>query len=366
MSMTIWILFALMTGAAVMAVLWPLSRRPTLPGGQEADAAFYQDQIAEIDRDLERGLISAREAEAARAEAGRRLLRAAAQADQAANAEGEPALRRRRAASALALSLVPLCALTVYGAYGSPALPGKPLAARVGADPERIDIAEAVARIEGHLAQNPNDGRGWEIVAPVYMRSGRYDDAAKAYEAAIRALGPSADRFANLGEALVNAASGVVSAEARSAFEAALKADPVAPKAQFYLARAAEQDGDRAGAASRYQALVASSPPDAPWVPVVKDRLAALQGPAADIAALPPGQQGEAIRGMVEGLSGRLASQGGTVEEWARLVRARTVLGERDKAVAALAEARKAHAADPGKLAELEALVRPLGLEARP
>jgi cytochrome c-type biogenesis protein CcmH len=361
--MTIWILFALMTGAAVMAALWPLSRRPALARAAEADTVFYRDQIAEIERDLDRGLISAREAEAAKAEAGRRLLRAASETEQAAPDEGEPALRRRRAASALALSIIPLCALAVYGAYGSPALPAKPLASRIESDPARIDLAQAVAQIEAHLAQNPGDGRGWEVIAPVYMRSGRYDDAAKAFEAAIRASGPSPDRLANLGEALVNAKAGVVSADARATFEEALKLDSNLPKAQFYLARAAEQDGDRDGAARRYATLIASSPADAPWLPLVRDRLAALGGPAADIAALPAPAQSEAIRGMVEGLSARLAAQGGSVEEWGRLIRARVVLGERDKALAALDEARRAHA---DKRAELDALVAPLGLENRP
>jgi cytochrome c-type biogenesis protein CcmH len=378
MSMTLWILFAMMTGAAVMAVLWPLSRRPVGAGGPDADAAFYRDQIAEIERDLGRGLISPREAEAARAEAGRRLLRSAAGADRAADNEGEPALRRRRAASALALSLVPLLALAVYGAYGSPGLPAKPVAARASADPAGMNIAQAVAKIEAHLAQHPEDGQGWEVVAPVYMRAGRYDDAVKAYETAIRTLGGNAVRYENLGEAIVTAEAGVVSADARRAFERALAADPSAPRAQFHLARAAEQDGDRAGAIRRYEALVASSPADAPWLTLVKGQLAKLQGapapeaqrapggPAADIAALPPAEQNAAIRGMVEGLSARLEAQGGSVDEWTRLVRARMVLGERDRAVAALAQARLALAGDAAALARLDSLAASMGQEARP
>jgi cytochrome c-type biogenesis protein CcmH len=378
MSMTLWILFAMMTGAAVMAVLWPLSRRPIGAVGPDADAAFYRDQITEIERDLGRGLISPREAEAARAEAGRRLLRSASGADRAADNEGEPALRRRRAASALALSLVPLLALAVYGAYGSPGLPSRPVAARAPADPARMDLAQAVAQIEAHLAKNPEDGQGWEVVAPVYMRAGRHDDAVKAYEAAIRTLGGSAARYEKLGEAIVTAEAGVVSAGAREAFERALAADPSSPRAQFHLARAAEQDGDRAGAIRRYEALVAGAPADAPWLPLVKQRLAGIQGapaagaqpapgaPAADIAALPPTEQNAAIRGMVEGLSARLETQGGSVEEWTRLVRARMVLGERDKAEAALAQARRALANDAAALARLDSLSASMGQEARP
>ncbi|KAA2237259.1 c-type cytochrome biogenesis protein CcmI [Salinarimonas soli] len=364
--MTIWILFAVMTGAAVMAVLWPLSRRPEAAGGPDADAAFYRDQIAEIERDMGRGLLSPREAEAARAEAGRRLLRSNAAVDHIVDKEGEPALRRRRAASTLALSIVPLLALATYGAFGSPGLPGRPATARAPADPAAMDLGQAVAQIEAHLAKSPEDGRGWEVLAPVYMRAGRFADAAKAYEAAIRALGGNADRYANLGEALVNAGDGVVSAEARAAFDKAVAADAAAPKAQFYLARAAEQDGDRAAAIGRYESLIAAAPADAPWLPLVRQRLAALQGPAVDIAAMPPADQSAAIRGMVEGLAARLEGQGGSIEEWTRLVRARMVLGEPDKAAAALAGARRALAGDPAALARLDALASSMGQEARP
>jgi cytochrome c-type biogenesis protein CcmH len=119
--MTLWILLAAMTGGAIAAVLWPLSRRPEhAVKVEDPNTQFYQDQIAEIERDLDRGVLSASEAEAARAEAARRLLRAAERGEGASSAVGEPALRRRRAVSALTLSLVPLVALAVYGVLGSP------------------------------------------------------------------------------------------------------------------------------------------------------------------------------------------------------------------------------------------------------
>src|SRR3954467_9182634 len=87
--MMIWTVFALMTGAAVMAVLWPLSRRPA--GDQDGpDAQFYREQLAEIERDLERGLLIPAEAEAARIEAGRRLLRAMAAGRAASDMVGPP------------------------------------------------------------------------------------------------------------------------------------------------------------------------------------------------------------------------------------------------------------------------------------
>ena len=363
--MALWAVLGLMTAAAMMAVLWPLSRRPAVAGLLDLDTRFYRDQIAEIDRDLERGLISRAEAESAKAEAGRRLLRANASAAAAADGVAEPALRRRRAASALALSTVPLLALAVYGAYGSPHLPGLPLSARLQADPGRVDVAAAVARIEAHLTQNPQDGRGWEVVAPVYLRSGRIEDGVRAYEAALRLLGDTAPRLAAYGEAIVSARDGLVVTEARAAFEQALKLDPADPKARFYLAEAAEQDGDVEAARRHFADLVAASPAGAPWLPLVKERLARLKGtgPGPALAAAPAQEREAAIRGMVEGLAARLESSGGTVEDWARLVRSYAVLGEPDQARSALGKARQALASSTDAAGRLQSIAQELKLE---
>jgi cytochrome c-type biogenesis protein CcmH len=363
--MGIWVVFALMTGAAVLAVLWPLSRVPARPAEERVESQFYRDQIAEIERDAARGLISPAEAEAAKTEAARRLLRATPGSGALADAMGEPALRRRRAVSAIALSVVPLLALALYGAYGSPQLPAQPLSARLEARQQQLDFATAIARVEGHLAANPDDGRGWEVLAPVYLRAGRFEEAAKAYGAAIRLLGESAPRLAAYGEALVSAKDGVVSEEARGAFEKALGLEPATVKASFYLAQAAEQDGDREKARGHYAAIVTRSPPDAPWLPLIRERLAKLPGGegAAAVASLPAPDREAAIRGMVEGLAARLDANGGSAEEWSRLVRSYAVLGEREKARSTLDKARQAVAASTASRDALDAVARDLRLD---
>ena len=60
-----------------------------------------------------------------------------------------------------------------------------------------------MAQVEAHLESNPDDGRGWEVVAPVYLRLGRFEDAVKARRNALRLIGANADREADLGEALI-------------------------------------------------------------------------------------------------------------------------------------------------------------------
>jgi cytochrome c-type biogenesis protein CcmH len=357
--MVIWVILLVMTAAAVMAVLWPLSRHDSAPAPEDPNTQFYREQIAEIERDRERGMLLAEEAEAAKAEAGRRLLRAGANADAAIQAVGEPALRRRRAVSALALSLVPILAVAIYGAYGSPHVSGAkpPVQARAG---DGLDLAAAMAQIESHLAKNPEDGKGWDIIAPVYLRMGRVNDAANAYASALRLLGRDATRLTNYGEALVLAQSGIVSAQAKAAFDEALRLDRSSTRARFYLAQAAAQDGQLDKARAEYTSLLSSAPPDAPWVPVVKDQLARLDGSApAGAEAMP---NAEAIRGMVEGLAARLETQGGTAEEWTRLMRSYVVLGQRDKALAAARQARAALAKDGSGLQMVEAMAQDLQL----
>ena len=242
--MMIWAIFAAMTGAAVFALLWPLSRGRAQGFADAADArSLYRSQLKEIDRDLARKLIGDEEAQAARTEAARRLLRAAG--DEAGPAgETEPSLRRRRASSALMLSVVPLLALLIYGLYGSPGQPDQPLAARLEKAGPQQDFAIVLARMEAHLAANPGDAKGWALLAPIYLRQGRYDEAAKAFAAAVRAGKPDAELYAGLGEARIMETGGIVTAAAREALAEAVKLDPKSPRARYYLALAKEQDGE--------------------------------------------------------------------------------------------------------------------------
>jgi cytochrome c-type biogenesis protein CcmH len=206
------------------------------------------------------------------------------------------------------------------------------------------------------------------------MRLGRFDDAVKARRNVLRLLGPTAERETDLGEALTGAANGVITAEARAAFERALKLEPSDMRARFFMGHAAQQDGRSKEAAEIWRKLLAEAPPDAPWTGIVREALArvdpsapAPRGPSAeDIAAaadLPPEQRAAMVRGMVEGLAERLKRDGSDVEGWLRLVRAYMVMGEKDKALAAASDARRALAGDPEKLRRVNDLVKGLGLE---
>jgi cytochrome c-type biogenesis protein CcmH len=368
--MTLWFVFALMTVAAIFAVLLPLGRSARAQD-QGSEVAVYKDQLAEIERDLAAGLIPAPDAEAARVEVSRRLLAAAASEPAVAPTSN---LKWRRVAAVLALAGLPLIAVGVYMPLGSPRLQDFPLAERERGSGSGMaqSLENLVAQVQDHLEKNPTDGRGWNVLAPVLERLGRFDDAVRAYRNSLTYNGESAERRSDLGEALAAAAGGVVTAEAKTEFERAHALNADDPKANYFLGLAAEQDGRKDDAATIWRALLAKAPADAPWRALVQSSLARVGGggtmPALSdetIAAskeMAEGDRNAMVRGMVERLATRLKEKGDDVESWLRLVRAYLVMGERDKAVGASADARQAVASDAERLRQLNEGLRTLGL----
>ncbi len=363
------IVLILMTGAAILAVLWPLARssRP-VQGGSEI--AVYQDQLAEIGRDRNAGLIGEVEAEAARIEVSRRLLAAA---DAPVLRPAAQSLGHRRAALIGVLIVLSLLPCTLYAMFGSPDVPGQPAMAR-RALPADEPIARLVAQVEARLTRNPGDGQGWEVLAPVYMRLGRFDDAVAAWRKALALNGETAIREASLGEALVAAANGIVTPEAKQIFTHAMALDAHDAKARYFLGLADEQEGNREAAAATWRNLIAEAPANAPWVGFVRAALArvsttppAASGPSpeqmAAAEAMTDAQRTEMIRGMVGQLAARLHADGTDVEDWLKLVRAYAVLGDADNAKAAAADARHALAQRPDDIKRIDQLVKGLGLE---
>jgi len=371
--MILWLILALMTAAAIVAVILPLARRSDLvrSGGE---VAVYRDQLDEVERDHTAGLIGAPEADAARIEISRRLL-AAAEDDAASPAppSASTALRRRRVVAFVSLLLLPFGTGGLYAWLGSPGLVFGPASAQDSVTADRqMKVESLVSKVEGHLRAHPEDGRGWEVLAPVYMQLGRYTDSANAWRNALRLLGEDADREANLGEALMADANGVVTEDAKTAFVRAVTLDSTTVSARFYLGVAAEQDGDRAKAAKIWRDLIADAPSGAHWVGDVRTALARVENravaplpgptPTEMVAAAkqPSTEQFAMIRSMVDGLAAQLKHDSSNVDGWVRLVRSYKVLGEADKADAAVAEAQKALAGNAEKRQQLDAGLKAL------
>jgi cytochrome c-type biogenesis protein CcmH len=405
--MTLWLILSLMTAAAIFAVLWPLSRRGSVVA-QGHDIAVYRDQLAEVERDRKLGLIAATDAEAAKLEISRRLLAAADQADEAEQKADEPKpgaaakskaksrkaaqaksaapaedparLWRRRAAALVALLALPALSAVLYMKWGSPQLPGMPLAMRQDLPLEQRSIESMVAQVEAHLEQRPNDGRGWEVVGPVYMKMGRFSDAVRARTNTLRLLGATAGRESDLGEAQVAAANGVVTEEARQTFDRALKLDPADLRAQYFMGLAALQDGRPPEAIRIWSAVLENAPANAPYRRLTQQSLARIDPQAAQIEPkapqpgpnqedlkaaeqLTPEQRAEMVRGMVDRLADRLKTDGSDFDGWVRLVRAYVVMGDADKAREALTNARKSVGSDAEKNNRLDALAESLGIK---
>jgi cytochrome c-type biogenesis protein CcmH len=338
-----------LTLAAIAAILWPALRAGRTPDRASFDIRVYKDQLQEVERDRERGLIGAEEARAAQLEIERRLLKAA-EAVASEAAAGAPGGRKWAVTAAL---LLPVFALLLYLRLGAPDLSDQPLAARAPA-PTEPDVAQMVARLEARLQAVPDDAEGWLMLGRSKGVLGDAPASVTAYRRSL-ALRPEDPRaMVGLAEALTLAAGGVVTPEAQALFERVASLASGEPRAGYYLGVAASQAGDLHAAIERWRAILAANPTDAPWRPAVEAALRqaardlgidpapilagvpgtppaaepGLSAEAARIAALPPEERNRRIREMVDGLAARLEADGGDLAGWVRLARARTVLGE--------------------------------------
>ena len=362
-------LLALLTTATVAALLWPLLRM-RLPARDRlsGELAIYRDQLAELERERAAGSVSPAEAAAARTEIERRMLAAGDAATAAAKAKTSSDTVQKWLPPALSL-FVPLLALGLYLQTGRPGLPAAPFADRGTEHPapsRQLDVAGLLAEARARLAQDPND----------------------------------ADALAALAEGLTLEAGGTVTQPALEALQRALKTRPDDARILYYLGLHEAQSGDSKAALARWREVEAGSPPDAPWLPMLRAEIARVakaagievppaaaappsqmrqsQAPQSTMpqpsreqqeamAQLSPEQQQQAIRTMVEGLAARLAAAPQDRAGWLRLANAWKVLGEHANAAAAYARADTLAPVDARILADwAEAHVRQLAPGAVP
>lgn len=366
----IWVVFALLAAAVAAVLLLPAVRGAAAPAVGDRNArerAVYRDQLAELDRDVERGMIGEAEAEGARNEIARRLIAVSADAPAGSRLGGA-------AVALVSVLLVPAVALPLYFVSGSPHLPDVPRAERIRQAAQTGDFEALIVQVEEHLARNPDDLQGWDVLAPAYRRVQRWSDAAEAQRNILRLSPRTAGALADYGEALVLAGGGLVSADAHRVFAEALAIDAKLPKARYFDALALKQEGKTAEAKAAFEAFLAETPDDAPWRPMLLAEMndMGLEGgqkpPGPDrqdmaaAADMTPEERQTMIRSMVDGLEERLATDGSDLEGWLRLIRARSVLGETDRAGRAYSDARDRFKDDPQALARLEGLAKEMNI----
>jgi len=367
-----WIVLGAATFAAVLAVLWPAIRGVRPPPPREAhDVALYRAQLAELDRDRAEGRLSDREHRDAVLEVQRRLL-AAVSAPPATPTKAETPAAARWLIGGIAAAL-PALALALYLPRGMPGMPAFPHAeVQAVRQAERAETDALLAQVRARIATLPPDSedarRGWALIANVERRRG---NTAASIEAGRRAL---AIRFEpglaiDLAESLAIIADGQVTSEARQLLERARAAAPDDVRARYYLALADLQAGDTEAALAGFRAVERLAPPDAPWRPMLAERIAeaemrarakAAPGPTREqmeaVADLPVEQRAAMIEGMVARLAERLRETPNDAEGWLRLARAYRVLGRAGEARAALDRAAALLPDDPRVVAERMAL----------
>jgi cytochrome c-type biogenesis protein CcmH len=391
----LWLIFAILTFIVLAGLLVPLLRSASdePPPRVDYDIVVYRHQLTEIEQEIERGLLTEAQAEAARAEVHRRML-AAEDAELKTPVKPLRAENRHaRLAAIIAIAIVlPLGAAIMYGALGSPGLIGKPYAWRIKHDPEFVFAATAEKLAE--LLQSSPSASGYKRLAEMYFNARNYEQAAAADRRAIGLGATDAVTWSELGEAVVMMNGGAVVPEALLAFTNSLGINPDGERARFYIGLAETQIGNLKQAVAIWRDLEKDSAAGAPWLPMLREHIAVFSkegkfdpasvppsppstgsmnvaiiamtnamhlqagakvpaGPASD--AVPPSDQAgmsapvapplngddrdTMIRAMVQRLADRMEKNPDDATGWQRLAHAYVVLGEKDKARAAIGHA---------------------------
>lgn len=401
--MTFWILTVFLTvGVTTVLGLVLVRTRPDDEAPAAYDLRVYRQQLKDVDRDLSRGVIAAEDAERVKTEVSRRILSADAQLQDSATSDVQPKRLTTLIATLSALVLL-VGSYALYQKIGAPGIGDLPLEQRIEQAAidraERISQQEAEARIppvpqpeveEGYAAlierlrntveQRPGDVEGHSLLARHEANLGNFKAAyaAKAKEIELLTSEAGAQHHAEHAEMMILSAGGYVSPEAEAALDRALRLDPTHGPARYYWGSMLAQIGRPDLAFRMWDQTLRRSPPNAPWALAIRgqiEEMAFRAGVRYDLPPLPeappatpvaPGpdadqvaaaqdmsadERAEMIRGMVDGLSDRLATEGGTPEEWARLINALGVLGEADRAQAVYDEAKTVFRTNPQGLA---------------
>ena len=430
--MTFWMttafVLALAAAALILTVLRARSREGAPEDSLESDMRIYRDQLAEVERDQARGVLSPEEAERVRIEISRRLLELGRRRDAAEKASGAAAAAPRRSPAAGDYALAALIALGLFGgAYftylkvGSPGMRDLPITRRLQmaeemaaarpsqeeleakmppwtAPPEASqEFLDLMEKLRAAVKARPDDIQGHALLAQNEAALGNFAAAWRAQKDLIALKGDAATDadWVTMGEMMILAAGGIVSPEAEAALRKGLELNADNGPALYYIGLLQAQTGRPDLAFATWRDLMERSRPGAPWLTPIREQIesvareagiryslppesppesapnaaapdSAAPGPdAADVAAaqqMSPEERQQMIRSMVARLDERLTSEGGSPEEWARLINALGVLGERDQAAQRYRQAQAAYAGDAEASARLAEAARQAGI----
>lgn len=386
----------------VAVLLLQALRQAAITGDDESALKVYRDQLAEVDRDLARGVISAAEAEVVRTEVSRRLL----QADRALQSAAPLGNKGSVLPAVGAIVLAAVAAVAVYAWIGAPGYRDLPLAERLAAAEENYNArpsqeqAEAVAppetpnqpdaefaglmeKLRVALTERPDDVQGLILLARNEAQLGNFIAARKAYQHLVAVKGAKADinDHLNLAQTMIVAAGGFVSAEAEVHLAEVLKREPTNGMARYFTGLMLAQVGRPDRAFALWEPLLREGPEEAIWIAPIRAGLQdladrggikytlpdKLKGPDAEAMAAASDMTDEdrqaMIKGMVGQLQERLFDQGGSVEEWQRLITSLAVVGDMPESSAAYLKAKTAFAGNAADLAKIQEAAKQAGVE---
>ncbi len=352
-----WILAGILTLVAAVVLAAPLFDTRKFKSEDAFALEVYRDQLAELTRDEQRGLLTPAQARAAQVEIERRIL---------ALDEGKMFQPARPPSHALTLAMAVILPLAAFGLYlvlGSPHLPSQSAMERLAAERQRT--SPEIQALEAKVAQSPSDAQGWVDLGRAYVEAERAKDAADSFAKAMALGRKEPDLLRHYAHAAILAEGGRVAANAQSVLRRVLAADPGDPTARFFLALAKAQNQDLEGALTDWLALESQLPADAPMRGLLAENIdtaarqlgkdpARLPGRAAragapapsaedmaEAAQMSPEERQAFIESMVARLAARMKENPDDLEGWIRLANAYRVLARHDEARAAWAEAAK-------------------------
>ena len=372
--MALWMIFAALTIVALVGVMFPVLRRKQIDVEEhEFESAVYRDQLQELKRDAERGLISEKDKESALNEVSRRLLGVNLDKVQVADSSGRQSRISRLVALVSVASVVAVAGF-MYQQIGKPQLPDQPQEARIAKAAQNGDMAAMIIQVQRFLKQNPKDIRGWKVLAPALKRNKQYAEAGDAYAKIMQLDKPTAPLLVDYAEALLLANQGLPTEQTRKALKASLEIDKTYAKARFYWALTLQQDGFSDQALKEWRLLRDQNPKNIELQMSVQRQIAVLKTQKAKLPTLDKDQRQAAanmtnterqamIASMVKRLSDRLQEDGDDLNGWLRLIRARMVLGDKDAATTAYKSAQGNFKNNSEALASLSQLAGSLGLK---
>lgn len=281
--MLIWIFFALMTAGLLAAVLAPLLAPAVKARAHVLSSAdVYRAQLSELERERDEGRLTEEAYISARAEVGRRLIKASESSEGAAAPEPQ-AEKKKLPLIAIALVIaVPAIALPLYLYVGHPDYADQPLAGRGPEVAQAREVMRLMGELEAKLKAGQGDAMGWALLGSLKSKLGEDAAAIDAYTRAIAEMKKAgqaapAPLHVALGEAMMAEAQGQITPRALDEFRAALAVEPKHFGARFYLAEARARDGDAKGAAQDFRALLAEAPKDAPYRAMLETRIKQLE-----------------------------------------------------------------------------------------